>query len=660
VFWAHASNASRLEQSFRDIAELIKVRDLKDPQADVFKLVHDWLRNEKNGPWLLVLDNADDVDVLAPRTIQDRNARVNDGHQGNSGALKQRLLSYLPPRRHGSVLVTTRTRRAAMQIVEHSDIIPVEPMDDTAARALLRIKLGDKNGSDDGVTELAAALDYMPLALAQAAAYIRERAPRTSVRRYLEEYRQNDNKKTSLLNQGAGHLRRDKEASNSVLITWQISFDHIRCIRQSAADLLSLMSFFDRQGIPEALLHPESSSADEHVPAAGIDNGFEDDFYTLRDYSLVTATADEKTFEMHSLVQLATREWLESQQQLDKWRAQFISNLCSELPTGEYENWEKCRALFPHAKAAMAQRPQDKKSLKKWARLLYNAAWYALEMGKADESECMALLSMEVRKVVLGGESERMLRSMDMVAEAKRERGKCKEAEVMHRQVLATREKVLGLEHTRTLTSMNNLAATLNDRGKCTEAEAIYRQALAIKEKVLGPSHPGTLVSLNNLAVALNDQGKYKEAEVMHREVLAQREKVLGLEHPDILISMNNLAYVFSEQCRYDDSLVLYDRVCAMSDIVLGKDHPDTRVRYQDRLYTLALQQQDRTVSPSASTDDGAGMRTEKASSITEQASIISSSVTAENDASMHIGKASKPSRQRAKRKTKSSKHSKR
>jgi hypothetical protein len=32
----------------------------------VFKLVHDWLRDEKNGRWLLVLDNADDAAVLSP------------------------------------------------------------------------------------------------------------------------------------------------------------------------------------------------------------------------------------------------------------------------------------------------------------------------------------------------------------------------------------------------------------------------------------------------------------------------------------------------------------------------------------------------------------------------------------------------------------------
>jgi hypothetical protein len=85
------------------------------------------------------------------------------------------------------------------------------------------------------------------------------------------------------------------------------------------------------------------------------DDEFEDDVLALRDYSFIAVTEDAKTFEMHSLVQLATRMWLESEGQLDNCRRQFISNRCAELPTGAHENWEKCQALFPHAQAALVQ-----------------------------------------------------------------------------------------------------------------------------------------------------------------------------------------------------------------------------------------------------------------------------------------------------------------
>jgi hypothetical protein len=179
VFWAHASNTARLEQSFREIADQVRARGRKDLQGDVFKLVHNWLRDAKNGRWLLVLDNADDAAVLPP----------TDGGSG----LQQHLSRYLPSSRHGSILVTSRTKRAAMQVVEDSDIITIEPMHDTAAHALLRKKLRDVDERDDSIATLATTLDHIPLALVQAAAYIRERAPRCSVRQYLEERRVTSN-----------------------------------------------------------------------------------------------------------------------------------------------------------------------------------------------------------------------------------------------------------------------------------------------------------------------------------------------------------------------------------------------------------------------------------------------------------------------------------
>jgi hypothetical protein len=143
VLWAHSSNTARLEQSFREIADQVKVRGRKEPQANVFKLLHGWLCEEKNGRWLLVLDNADDAAVLSLRPRSNKRSQVDDGGDSSSSVLRQHLSRYLPSSRHGSVLVTIRTKRAAMQVVEDSDIIPIEPMHDAAAHALLRKKLGD-------------------------------------------------------------------------------------------------------------------------------------------------------------------------------------------------------------------------------------------------------------------------------------------------------------------------------------------------------------------------------------------------------------------------------------------------------------------------------------------------------------------------------------
>jgi len=110
-------------------------------------------------------------------------------------------------------------------------------MDETHALALFEKKLGAWSGGQE-VAELVAALEFMPLAIVQAAAYISQQAPLGSVREYLEEHWKNDHNKTSLLSYERVLSRRDWEA-NSTIIAWKISFDHIRQTRPSAADLLS-------------------------------------------------------------------------------------------------------------------------------------------------------------------------------------------------------------------------------------------------------------------------------------------------------------------------------------------------------------------------------------------------------------------------------------
>ncbi|CAN9091742.1 unnamed protein product [Alternaria alternata] len=205
VFWVHASNAARFEQSFRDIADRAKIAGRRDPQANIYKLVHGWLCDCKQG-WLLVLDNLDDARFLL------------DNPATQSKTVSQPLREYLPHCERGSILVTTRNKEAALKLVEQRDIVFVEPMDKTQALALFEKKL-EAQGDNSDVAELATELEYMPLAIVQAAAYISQSAPRCSVAKYLEQFRRSDSEKTSLLNHEAGQLRRDREAKNSIIIT---------------------------------------------------------------------------------------------------------------------------------------------------------------------------------------------------------------------------------------------------------------------------------------------------------------------------------------------------------------------------------------------------------------------------------------------------------
>ncbi|KAJ8118503.1 hypothetical protein OPT61_g520 [Boeremia exigua] len=494
VLWVYASNAARYEQSLRDIADAVKLAGRQDPQANIFKLVHDWLRACKHR-WLLVLDNVDDAHFLVDRPA------------ASSTASSKPLREYLPHCERGSILVTTRNKEAALKLVEQCDIVEVGPMGAATAITLLEKKLGAENsGLSDrsDLAKLAAALEYMPLAIVQAAAYIVQRAARYSVAKYLDDYRRSERKRTSLLEYDNGQLRRDWEAKNSIIVTWQISFEHIRETWRSAAELLSLMSLFDRQGIPEDVLRwrgkqestesdhpgPETEDADSVTEDEEDDDDddeasqsstsdeseedtFEDDVVVLRNFCFIADETSRSSFEMHALVQLATRRWLATNNELERWRQQFIHNLSAAFPTGAYENWAVCGPLFAHAKAAAEQRPRDERALTQWATLLYRAAWYAVQRGNAAEAEQLAVASLKTRQKVLGQEHEDTWWGMSMVAGAYSLGGEWGKAELLQQQVMESRKTKLGADHPSTLTSMANLASTYRNQGQWKDAEEL-------------------------------------------------------------------------------------------------------------------------------------------------------------------------------------------
>ncbi|KAI9715015.1 MAG: hypothetical protein M1812_006229 [Candelaria pacifica] len=402
VFWIHASNAARFEQSFQDIADCIKIFGRHNPQANIFQTVHDWLHDERKGQWVIILDNVDDASFLIDALKTDHDSMPTNSSRGGES---RPLVRYLPKCKNGSVLITTRSNSAARKLVEASNIFAVEPMDRAGALALFEKKLG-RQKDIDSIAELATALSFIPLAIVQAASYMSQRVPRYSVQQYLKHFQKIDHKKAVPLNLEGGQLCWDSEAKDSVIATWQISFDHVRKTRPSAADLLLLMSFFDRQGIPKSLIRNPSdqsqqdqkeNNGDGHVnedsnhdhdgevddedydgsSQSSVTDEFEDDISILRDYSFISVNKDGTTFEMYGPVQLAIQEWLKAHGQQNRWNQQFISNLYVKFPVGAYENWATCQALFPHVKSAAAQKPEEQETLKTWASLLYNAAWYA-------------------------------------------------------------------------------------------------------------------------------------------------------------------------------------------------------------------------------------------------------------------------------------------
>ncbi|WAO90144.1 Hypothetical protein NCS54_00755600 [Fusarium falciforme] len=463
----------------------------------------------------MVLDNVDDVNLFYPSTNESAIAKSDE----------RPLAAYLPKCRSGTILVTSRSMDAAEKLTG-------------GQKAIYRISTMD------------------------------------DVKTYLDAFRESDKRKGSLFNRDAGDLRRDETVSNSAVTTWQVTFEQIRRERPSAAKLLSFMSFFNPQAIPEFVLHDYSTDLTDNVHRDAESDDFEDDLDVLRGYSLVSVTAAQDVCEVHSLVQFCTRAWISMVDDAERWRQVFLRSMSRHFPSGAFETWPTCQLLLPHIESVLEEKPPDE-DLQNWARLLTNCAWYKWTIGNYTAAEKLGGKAVEIRTKVLGEEHPDTLTSMANLASTFSNQGRWKEAEELEVGVMETTKRVLGEEHPDTLSSMANLASTFGNQGRWKEAEELQVGVMEITKRVLGEEHLDTLTSMNNLASIFMGQGRWKEAEELQVGVMEIMKRVLGEEHPDTLTSMNNLASIFMNQGRWKEAEELQVGVMETRKRVLGEEHPD-------------------------------------------------------------------------------------
>ncbi|KAK5111067.1 hypothetical protein LTR85_012286 [Meristemomyces frigidus] len=155
VFWVPALSAEAFEKAYREIAKVLGIEVAADGKEDVKELVRRQLGARTGGKWLLVVDNADDMDIL-------------DGAGGEGG-----LLQYLPEGGLGRTIFTTRSSEV-LQFLVGSNVVELGNMTRPEAVEVMGRSLIRKDMLRDEAitTELLIELDCLPLAVTQATAYM--------------------------------------------------------------------------------------------------------------------------------------------------------------------------------------------------------------------------------------------------------------------------------------------------------------------------------------------------------------------------------------------------------------------------------------------------------------------------------------------------------
>jgi hypothetical protein len=257
VWWVRAEQPATL---ISDLTALAVALGVTDPEAVSQQLAvaagRRWL--DDHDRWLLILDNAQ-----APESSTGLRAPLG------------RLVDLLPQVLHGQVLVTSRDARWE----QHASLAELEVFAPEEATGFLLARSGATDEQAAG--QIAALLGWLPLALEQAGAYVRE--TRIPLATYLERLRQFPS-----LTLAKGRPR-DRDPADTVATTWQVSMAHIRPV-PGAVVLLEICAFLGAEEIPRELFAHQLDPPVEELDVLASDPfALDEAVAALRRFGLVKA-----------------------------------------------------------------------------------------------------------------------------------------------------------------------------------------------------------------------------------------------------------------------------------------------------------------------------------------------------------------------------------
>lgn len=555
MFWVTAASRDALISDFVMLAALLGLpeRDEQD-QHLVVRAVKLWLATT-NVRWLLILDNVDDLEMLA---------------------------EFLPAQGIGDVLMTTRLQ--ALGALAHG--IEVEKMGEEEGITFLlrRTKMLAPGASLQQAPQqhqaqaaaIVAELDGLPLALDQAGAYIEE--TRCSFAAYQHLYH---TRRKELLRR-RGHF--PAAHPESVTATWSLSFQQVEQESPAAADLLRLLAFLDPEAIPEEIL---SAGAAEFGPTLNLvaDDALELNatIELLLRYSLIRRNPAAHSLQMHRLVQAVLRDSMERDQQR-VWAERAVRGCNRAFPNVELRTWEQCRRMLPHAQMSAQHLTTYELAFPEAVRLLNQAANYLSIHARYAQAELLLQQARTLLEHLSEAQPADIATTLNNLGTLYLTQGKYQQAEPLLLQARDIREQALGREHPATATSLHNLAFLYYTQGQYQLAEPLYQQTLAIRQHVLAPEHPDIAKTGNDLALLYRSMGKYTQAEAFYRQALELQEQVLGPRHPDVAQTLYNLARLYRAQGKYTEAEPIYHQALDICVDVFGPDHP----RVAQSFYGLA------------------------------------------------------------------------
>jgi tetratricopeptide (TPR) repeat protein len=521
-FWLPAENPTALAVAFADLARELRLPEADDPdQRRRTEAVKRWLASPQSGLWLLIFDNAERREGVAP---------------------------YLPAGRRGHVLITSRNPewRPLAKAIK----IPWLPRD----KSIELLCQGMEGAEEQAAAALAEELGDLPLALAQAAAFVRATA--CGFDDYLRQFRGRWAEFDAEQEAEPGYGR-------TVAVTLGMALDQLHKQNDGAAEgVLRRCAFLAPDNIPRDLLMGEGTDERAVGPAIAV----------LSRYSLVETAPGFVS--LHRLVQRAVRERLTGKERAAQARRALACCRRTFVDPKDYRTWDRCRVVLPHALQAVEHAQALGEAAETRSSLLHRVGTYLRRIGELGEARrCLERL-LRLKEQAYAPEDSEVAIVLTNLGPVLHQLGELAQARRCLERALRLKEKIYGPEHSKISVTLNNLGLVLKDLGELTEARHCLERALRIDEKIYGPDYPKVAVDLDSLGQVLRNLGELAEARRCLERALRLMEKAYGPNHLEVATTLGNLGLVLRDLRELTEARRCLERALRIDERIFGTDHP--------------------------------------------------------------------------------------
>ena len=313
VFWINGESDENISKSVAENLALLNIpSSTSEKLDDTLNRFLVRLSKEKR-PWLLVVDNADDLeDSTCPTGVK----KICKGPwQRNGSTFKL-----------GNILLTTRRSakdtKTFLKLSSADDCFQLQCFNEKDGALFLMQKTGCKGEFlDPDAVLLAKDLGSLPLALEQAAAYISALPIPCSFEAYLKKYQ--DAKLRLLEQQPVSALSVEAQHRLSVHTTWQMNFEFVKTKSPAAAIMMRIAAFLESDNVPIDVINPGFPELDqEELRKSGRSEIDVDSILkVLSSYSLLSVDQKRRVFAIHKLVQEVVKESLTTEARIGALKA---------------------------------------------------------------------------------------------------------------------------------------------------------------------------------------------------------------------------------------------------------------------------------------------------------------------------------------------------